>query len=454
MIYAVTDIETTGGHASGNGITEIAVILSDGKKIIDTFQSLIKPSVSIPPYISALTGITNEMVRRAPEFDDIADELFDFLNQGVFVAHNVNFDYSFIKESFSSSGIDWKPQRMCTVRLSKKAFPGMKSYGLENLCRQMEIRNLAAHRAHGDASATVELLHRCLEELSEKDVLKFVTRSSPEIYLPNNVSLEAFQKLPQVTGVYFLLDRQLKPLYIGKARNIRKRVQQHFSQGLESSKQQDFLKEIYNLDHILTGNELIALLLEDQEIRKHWPKHNRAQKRRPRKLSVMQYTDQNGFDRLAIYENESKSGAIKLFNNKSNAHNWLLEIADFAGLNHKLIGLPFELANEVLPDRLTHNQLLRDALKEAAIRETVYVILSEGRTKEEYGFIFTNQGSTVGYGFVPIDVQISKVSQWEEWLIPLSPSESTHGIINAYIEKPKGMKVLSFRQGELSMINE
>jgi DNA polymerase-3 subunit epsilon len=280
ILYAVTDIETTGGYASGNGITEIAVILTDGIEIIDEFQSLVNPGVPIPPYISTLTGITDEMVRRAPSFDDIADELEDFLAQGIFVAHNVNFDYSFVRESFASCGIDWKPQRMCTVRLSKKAFPGMRSYGLENLCREMEIFNQAAHRAYGDARATVEVLHRCLRVLDDKDVNRFVLKNTPEVFLPNHISLESFNALPQVTGIYFFLDQQMKPIYVGKAKNIRKRVQQHFSRELETPKQQAFMKDIHHFDHLLTGSELIALLVEDQEIRKSWPKFNRAQKRK------------------------------------------------------------------------------------------------------------------------------------------------------------------------------
>jgi DNA polymerase-3 subunit epsilon len=445
ILYAVTDIETTGGYASGNGITEIAVILTDGIEIIDEFQSLVNPGVPIPPYISTLTGITDEMVRRAPSFDDIADELEDFLAQGIFVAHNVNFDYSFVRESFASCGIDWKPQRMCTVRLSKKAFPGMRSYGLENLCREMEIFNQAAHRAYGDARATVEVLHRCLRVLDDKDVNRFVLKNTPEVFLPNHISLESFNALPQVTGIYFFLDQQMKPIYVGKAKNIRKRVQQHFSRELETPKQQAFMKDIHHFDHLLTGSELIALLVEDQEIRKSWPKFNRAQKRKARKVSVMAYTDQNGYDRLAVYENEAKQGCIRFFNSKQSAEQWLVELAEIGELNRKLLGLPFGDLNMSLPAPSDHNQALRNAIEKMEERETTYVIICQGRTKEEYGFVCSNMGDHIGYGFVPIDNPLTEPCDLEMYMTRITPSETSHGIVRSYIEKPRGMRVITFQ---------
>ena len=163
MIYAVTDIETTGSHASGNSITEIAIVLSDGQKEIDRFETLLQPDHPIPYHITTLTGIDNDMVADAPRFEEVADEIESFLAQGVFVAHNVGFDYSFIKKQFEAIGRKWNPTRLCTVRLTRKLVPGLHSYSLGNLCRHFGILNNTAHRAMSDTLATVELLHQLID---------------------------------------------------------------------------------------------------------------------------------------------------------------------------------------------------------------------------------------------------------------------------------------------------
>ncbi len=163
MLYAIVDIETTGGYAAGNGITEIAVIISDGKKILQRFETLVNPVYTIPRYVESLTGITNLMVANAKLFKMIAGELHQLLCDKIFIAHNVNFDYSFIKHHLGAAGYELNCKKLCTVRLGRQILPGLKSYSLGNFCREIGIDVENRHRAGGDADATVQLFHHLLE---------------------------------------------------------------------------------------------------------------------------------------------------------------------------------------------------------------------------------------------------------------------------------------------------
>jgi DNA polymerase-3 subunit epsilon len=156
-VYAIVDIETTGGHASSGAITEIAIILHNGREIEGSYHTLINPGSAIPRYITALTGIDDEMVKDAPAFSEVASVIYNLLSDRVFVAHNVNFDYSFIRYHLLQSGMEWDVAKLCTIRLSRKIFPGHPSYSLGNICRSLGIVINDRHRAKGDASATAEL---------------------------------------------------------------------------------------------------------------------------------------------------------------------------------------------------------------------------------------------------------------------------------------------------------
>lgn len=158
VTFAVVDIETTGNSAQFGGITEIAIVRTDGEKILDKFSSLINPEIAIPGFITNLTGITNEMVADAPTFAEISQTIYERLEGCVFVAHNVNFDLGFITKQLFENGITYAPLKLCTVRYARKVFPGLSSYSLGNLCRHFQITNLNAHRALDDTLATVSLL--------------------------------------------------------------------------------------------------------------------------------------------------------------------------------------------------------------------------------------------------------------------------------------------------------
>ena len=267
-MYAIVDIETTGTYAAANGITEISILISDGKKIVERFESLVNPCQPIPRYIQSFTGITDEMVAGAPVFEDIATSVYSILNDKVFIAHNVNFDFSFIKASLLAAGYEYNPKRLCTVRLSRKIFPGFPSYSLGKLCQSLGIKIKNRHRAGGDAEATVKIFHQLLKNDKQRHIQKSLFRNSKENMLPPNVPKEHFDKLPSTPGVYYFHNAKGKIIYIGKARNIRNRVNSHFNSGLDRKQKQGFIKETFSISFQSCGTELMAIILESTEIKK------------------------------------------------------------------------------------------------------------------------------------------------------------------------------------------
>ena len=228
-MYAIVDIETTGGYAANHRITEIAIYHHDGMQVTDTFHTLINPGRNIPYYITGLTGITSEMVFSAPTFESVAKDVFAKLDGKVFVAHNAHFDYSFLKKEFESVGISWQAKKLCTVRLSRKIIPGLRSYSLGSLAESLGIAISNRHRAGGDAAATVRIFDQLLQRDREGNILKALKRNSGETILPPNLPKEQFDKLPAKCGVYYFHDAHGKVIYVGKAINIKKRIAGHFT---------------------------------------------------------------------------------------------------------------------------------------------------------------------------------------------------------------------------------
>lgn len=432
MIFAVTDIETTGSHASENSITEIAVVLTDGENVLDTFHTLVRPDHEIPHYITTLTGITNEMVAEAPSFEDIAEELHSFFEDAVFVAHNAGFDYAFIKRAFEGVGTRYNPQRLCTVRLARKILPGHRSYSLGTLCEAIGIENEARHRALGDTMATVELFHRLSAADSEGIITASLKKGSGEQWLPNKLPQETFLNLPEKPGVYYMLDGSGKILYIGMSANIKKRIRQHFGGKMASERRQTFLKEVADIKVELTGSELLARLIEDAEIRKHWPPFNRAQKRPIRHFSIYRYADQEGYNRMTVHQVKTRSANELTFSSLSEAKTWLQSFVHTNNLHNEICGLPSDGLPRPSVDE--HNQMLEHAWLTLPVSEEKTILRVAGRNARETGFIWLMHGRLRGYGFVPYDADIASDDDLEAFLQPLPESELTESILRSVLE--------------------
>jgi DNA polymerase III subunit epsilon len=248
-MFAIVDIETTGGSPADNRIIEIAVIVHDGREITAEFQSLVNPGMPVPKFITVLTGISDQMVKDAPSFGEIAHEVLKLLGDKVFVAHNVNFDYSFLRREFARVNLSFNQRRACTIRLSRRLLPGLPSYSLGNLCRQVGIEIYNQHRAGGDARATARLLELLLEKDNCGAINEAIKKSSRELSLPPHLNRKDFDTLPNRAGIYRFHDSKGRIIYIGKAVNIKKRVAGHFALGSESRSKLNFINEIVSVSY-------------------------------------------------------------------------------------------------------------------------------------------------------------------------------------------------------------
>jgi DNA polymerase III subunit epsilon len=400
MRFALVDIETTGSHAKGHGITEIAIIISDGKQELERWETLVDPGSPIPMHITRLTGIDDDMVAKAPPFHQIADELREWLGDAVFVAHNVGFDYSFIRGHFEFLGQTWKSPKLCTVRMARKLLPGHGSYSLGNLCRDLDIGNDARHRAMGDCAATLELFHRMMALAdAPQTVDRMLDRNQRESWLPQHVQTEDFEKLPAGPGVYRFLDKAGVPLYIGMSHKVKHRVRTHFSGSMSSARRQAFLRDTYRFEAEPTGSTLMARLLEDELIRAHWPIHNRAQKSIPMRTAIVPYTDRLGYERLSMRQQRHTRDAIRCFFKTEDAKAWLHACAREHQLDPELLGL----GTDGVPHQRTqtvefHNQAIESILGTLASTER-YAIVERGRHPGEQAVVLIENGSLKGWGF-------------------------------------------------------
>jgi DNA polymerase-3 subunit epsilon len=277
-MYAIVDIETTGGSPATDKITEIAIIIHDGHKITDEFITLINPERNIPYNITALTGITNEMVADAPRFYEVARKIVELTEHKTFIAHNSSFDYSFIRSEFRSLGYKFQREHLCTVKLSRKLIPGLKSYSLGTLCNELGIEIKNRHRAAGDAMATAKLFDILMDLNNTKGLDLFNIKGILKNDLHPDMDFDLIRNLPEEAGLYYFYNDQQELIYIGKSKNIKSRVIAHINNN-SSKKAIRMRQEIADISYELTGSELIALLKESEEIKNKMPHYNRRQRR-------------------------------------------------------------------------------------------------------------------------------------------------------------------------------
>ncbi|MCB0502317.1 MAG: GIY-YIG nuclease family protein, partial [Bacteroidetes bacterium] len=230
-------------------ITEIAIIVHNGQRIIEEYSTLINPLRPIQPFVMALTGISNEMVQDAPTFEEVVDRIHLLTENRIFVAHNVNFDYGFLKSEFKRAGKTFRRKTLCTIHTSKKVFPNKRSYGLGNICKELEIEIHDRHRAHGDASATAILLEKLLFNDKKKIIKDLLKGELATTHLPSNITESLVDELPEETGVYYFLNEKGQIIYVGKSKNIRERVISHFRNDSNSSAALKMKEQIHDITY-------------------------------------------------------------------------------------------------------------------------------------------------------------------------------------------------------------
>lgn len=443
-MYAIVDIETTGGYAAANGITEISIQVFDGAAITEKFETLINPGQPIPPYISAMTGITDRMVSEAPAFNQVADKIYQILHDKVFIAHNVNFDYSFVKSHLKEAGYELASKKLCTVRLSRKIIPGLPSYSLGRLCESLGITNHSRHRAGGDAEATTRVFQFLLEQDKEQHIQKSLLRNSREAYLPPNVPKEDFEKLPYTPGVYFFHDQKGKVVYVGKANNIKYRVTSHFSNNSESRQKQNFMKHVYNISYTDCGTELMACIMESAEIKKRWPIFNSSQKRWEDVYGIFVYEDQNGYLRLAIDKNGKRMNPVYSFHYLVDGHAIMRKLVQQFHLCPKLCFLQKDEATcegvlsencygacEKKEEPSVYNQRVSEACASMQ-QQPSFAIIDKGIRPEEKSCILIAAGKFYGMGYLQDDVQVSDMESLKDQLTMYRENSYIRNMVHGY----------------------
>jgi len=412
MLYAVVDIETTGGHASANGITEVAINIHDGNEIVESYTTLINPGIAIPAHITALTGIDDAMLEDAPVFEDVALQIYQLLHDKVFVAHNVNFDYSFLKHHLGVAGYDLQCTKLCTVRLSRKLIPGKGSYSLGKLCTALEIPIYNRHRAAGDADATSILFNLLLASDDKGIIAEMLKKTSKEQTLPPHLDKASILRLPNQPGVYYFKDSKGKIVYVGKAKNLKKRVISHFTGNNANRQRQDFLRTIHHVDFVVCGTELMALILEANEIKRLWPENNRAMKRYEHKYDLYVFEDQNGYLRLAIDKHKKNNRAFQSFNNLLEGYNFLNQMVDKYQLCARLCYLQKTAtkcyahengqcfgACSGIETVTVYNKKLNAALADIQKQQPSFALIDEGRDANEFSCLIVEKGQFYGMGY-------------------------------------------------------
>ncbi|RAR49071.1 exonuclease domain-containing protein [Flavobacterium lacus] len=452
-MYAILDIETTGGQFNEEGITEIAIYKFDGHTVVDQFISLVNPEIPIQPFVVKLTGINNAMLRSAPKFYEVAKRIIEITEGCIVVAHNASFDYRILQTEFRRLGFKFQKQTLCTVELSKKLLPGHASYSLGKLVRALGIPMADRHRATGDAMATVKLFKMLLAQDVEKEIMKSLVKTEIKSGMSPKL-LDIVESLPSKTGIYYIHNEKGDLIYIGKSKNIKKRVNQHFTG--TSRKCKKIQTEVYTVTYEETGSELIALLKESEEIKINKPIYNRAQRKTIFQWALYTVKDENGYLKLSLQKTDLRKKEITSFTSIQEGKSALFKITEKYNLCQKLNGL-YETKNacfqykikecdgaclgEITTDE--YNSRVEEFIEASQFQNDNMVVIDKGRSLEERSAILIENGIYKGYCFYDLNYQITNIEVLRNIIIPMQNNRDTKNIIQGYLRKNKVMKIVT-----------
>jgi DNA polymerase III epsilon subunit family exonuclease len=453
-LYAILDIETTGGQFNEEGITEIAIYKFDGHEVVDQFISLVNPEIPIQPFVVKLTGINNAMLQSAPKFFEVAKRIIEMTNDCVIVAHNADFDYRILRTEFRRLGYDFEARTLCTVELAKKLIPEQPSYSLGKLVRALGIPMADRHRASGDAMATVKLFKILLEKDLEKEIVKDFIHLKVEKGIAPKL-LEIIDNLPSKTGVYYIHGQDGKLIFIGKSKNIKKRVNQHFTGITKSAKK--IQSEVFTVTYEETGCELIAHLKETEEIKINRPIYNRMSRKSNFAWALYSEKDANGYLNLKLQKADGRKKEIISFMTLQEGKNVLFRISSQFNLCQKLTGLYVSKTNcfqytikecdgacigEVSFEE--YNKRVLEFIDTNSFENQNLMLIDRGRTVNERAAILIENGVYKGYAFYDLNYQINNIEILKNIIIPMQNNRETRNIIQNHIRKNKTSKIIRF----------
>jgi DNA polymerase-3 subunit epsilon len=454
MRFAIVDIETTGGSPKNSKITEIAVYIHDGTTVLDEFVSLVNPEMKIPEFITRLTGISDKMVENSPKFYEIAKKVIEITEDCVFVAHNVGFDYGIIRHEFKQLGYDFRRPHLCTVRASRYILPGRESYSLGKLTRGLGIEINGRHRAGGDALATAHLF-TLLFEKDPSNLNTFIQQEvNPKILHPN-LDLEQLDALPSRTGIYRFYNEFSQLIYIGKSKDIKKRVEQHLRNST-SRKAIQMRQEITRIEYELTGSELIALLLESELIKQHQPLYNRMLRKNRFPLALFDYTDEAGYIRFHIAPT-GKINQVPLtsFTTKKEGASFVEHLVEKHELCQKLCDLyptngtcfhhsikKCKGACGGLESPESYNERAEALINDLLFTRDSFFILDKGRHKSEKSLILLENGTYGGYGYAPFHFNSLPPFRWKRFIDTRPEDRDIRTILSVYLRKNPQLQII------------
>ena len=453
-MYCILDIETTGGQFNEEGITEIAIYKYNGNEVIDQFISLVNPEKPIQPFVVNLTGINNAMLRSAPKFYEIAKRIIEMTEGCIIVAHNSSFDYRIMRTEFSRLGYDFVRPTICTVELSKKLIPEQPSYSLGKLVRALGIPVTDRHRASGDALATVKLFKLLLSKDTSKEIItSYIKTEVKSGVLPK--FLDIISGIPSKTGIYYIYNEKGDIIYIGKSKNIKNRINQHFTG--KTAKSKKIQAHVFTVTYEETGSELIALLKESEEIKINKPIYNRAQRKNIFNWALYSETTKSGYIALKLEKTDGRKKEITSFASIEEGKTALFKITEKYNLCQKINGI-FNTKKSCFQYDIkqcygacidqestdVYNKRVYEFITKNSFESNNMVIIDKGRTYDEHTAVLIEKGIYKGYCFYGLNYQINNIDILRNLIIPMQNNRDTRSIIQAFIRKNKNLKIVKF----------
>jgi len=447
-MYAIIDVETTGGSPMLDRVIEIAVFVFDGEKITDQYATLINPRRPIDPYVTKLTGITEDMVKDAPVFEDIHERLLALTHENIFVAHNVKFDFGMIRQEFKRLGIDFNRKQLDTVNLARRVLPGFNSYSLGNICDSLGIVIHDRHRARGDAEATVKLLEEILKNPNSAKYIEIELSHGIDLdLLPPYLSKAEIEKLPEDAGVFYYKDEVGKVLYLDGSKNIRKKVITEFSSPAEGPDQKRMFELMRNIDYELSGNELIAKLLAYRELKRYLPEFNKKPKIQTFTHGIFLDMDEGGFSQLKIHPLDWPNGELVLkFASKAVANKILGKIIKENNL-HAWFALRSKMKEQGQIDPKTqknYNHSLEKAARKYLYKQPNFFIVGAGVHPDENSVIWIENNVYMGFGYFNPELTEATPANLKEVIKFDEDDMEVQKIIRGQMRKLKNSKVITY----------
>lgn len=393
------------------------------------------------------------MLRNAPKFYEVAKRIIEITQGCIIVAHNAKFDYRILKLEFGRLGYDFECKNLCTVELSKQLIPDLPSYSLGKLVRSLGIPISDRHRASGDALATTKLFELLLNKDIDKSIVKTYIRLEPKRQLEPKLS-EIIQSLPSVTGVYYIHNDDGDIIYIGKSKNIKNRINQHFAGQAPKSKKIQL--EVASVTYEPTGSELLALLKESAEIKHHKPKYNRALRRTIFTHGLFSFSDENGYLNLKVEKIKGKAKPITTFSNIQSGKSFMNKVVEKYHLCQKLCGLYKtksgcfsytikECDGACVGEELveSYNSKVQKLIEKHSFKTKSMIIVDYGRSVDERSAVWIEDGILRGFTYFNLNFQINNIEILKTLITPLEHNKDAQHIIQSYLRRHKRLKVIS-----------